>query len=124
MLRAFQHIHQFDPAKGPLFNWLYTIVRNAALTQVRNRNENLLVEWKEQLAIPVNENPFKPLEWKDIYVLLEKLPPTTRAVCSLFYLEGFSIREISEAMQMKDGTVKWHLNESRTRLKQIFKNES
>lgn len=124
MLRAFQHIHQYDAARGSVFTWLYAIVRNAALTRVRDRKDNLWVEWKEQLNVPVNENPFRQLEWKDIYVHLEKLPPTTRAVCSLFYLEGLSVKEISEALQIRDGTVKWHLNESRTRLKILFKNES
>ena len=53
------------------------------------------------------------------FISLAKLPPTTRAVCSLYYMEGFSIKEMSAALDMKEGTVKWHLNESRKRLKII-----
>jgi RNA polymerase sigma-70 factor (ECF subfamily) len=68
----------------------------------------------------VVNNPFKQLEWKDIYYYLDQLPPNTRYVCSLYYLEGFSIKEITNLIDMKEGTVKWQLNECRTRLKEIF----
>lgn len=119
MLKVFKHIHQYDPAKGEFFNWAYTTVRNAALTLIRDKKNKLTFELTDDSDAVIN-NPFKQLEWKDIYFYLDQLPANTRYVCSLYYLEGFSIKEITGLIEMKEGTVKWHLNECRTRLKVIF----
>jgi RNA polymerase sigma factor (sigma-70 family) len=124
MLKVFTHIDQYDPAKGRFFNWVYTTVRNAALTLIRDKKNHLTFELNEQLQETRGNNPFKQLEWKDIYHYLDKLPANTRCVCSLHYLEGFSIKEIAHAIDMKEGTVKWHLNECRSRLKTIFEQEN
>ena len=121
MLNVFKNIGQFDPSKGEIFNWAYTIVRNAAITQLNNRKT---LQFTTELTVKIEktlyDNPFKELEWNDIYFYLDKLPPATRAVCLLHYLEGFSIKEISESLNLSEGTIKWHLSESRERLKTLF----
>lgn len=121
MLNVFQNIKQYDASKGELFSWAYSIVRNAALTYLRNKNNiSETVELVADIEFDQQKSPFKTLEWKDIYFYLGKLPAATRAVCTLYYVEGFSIKEIASQLQLKEGTIKWHLNESRTRLKIIF----
>ncbi|MOA27985.1 RNA polymerase sigma factor SigM [compost metagenome] len=118
MLNVFKNINQFDSSKGELFSWAYTIVRNSALTHLRNNSKQVVTtEITEQIENAASHNPFKELEWKDIYFILGKLPPSTRVVCTLFYMEDFKIREIAAEMQLSEGTVKWHLNEGRN----IFK---
>jgi RNA polymerase sigma factor (sigma-70 family) len=120
MLRVYKNIERFDQNKGTFFNWVYTIVRNAALTLVRDKKTETAPELlTEEIQSAVMYNPFQEKDWEDIFLLLGKLPQTTRAVCSLYYMEGFSIKEIAVALDMKEGTVKWHLNESRKRLKMI-----
>ena len=120
MLRVYKNIEQFDSNKGSFFNWVYTIVRNAALTRVRDKKTETSLELlTDNLLDKALYNPFLEKEWEDIYLQLAKLPPTTRAICSLYYMEGFLIKEIAASLDMKEGTVKWHLNESRKRLKII-----
>jgi RNA polymerase sigma factor (sigma-70 family) len=120
MLRMFKNIDQYDSSKGDFFNWVYTIVRNAALTLVRDKKDNHTLELTEDFHEAADNNPFKKFEWKDIYYYLDKLPPKTRCVCNLFYFEDFSIKEIAASINMKEGAVKWHLGECRSRLKTIF----
>ena len=125
MLHVFKNIGQYDPAKGELFNWAYTIVRNAAITQLNS--QKILRQTTEitgTIEKSLNDNPFKELEWNDVYFYLDKLPPATRAVCTLHYLEGFAIKEISERLSLSDGTIKWHLSESRSRLRALFSKTS
>ncbi len=124
MLRVYTNINQYEAGKGDFFNWVYTIVRNAALTQVRDKKVNLTYELTEDIKEASEANPFKQLEWKDIYYYLDQLPPKTRCVCSLYYLEGFSIKDISVSIDMKEGAVKWHLSECRSRLKTIFEQQN
>jgi len=120
-MNVFKSIGQFDPNKGELFNWAYTIVRNAAITHWKKKNnESKHEEITEHIEQTLQYSPFKELEWKDIYYYLSKLPPSTRAVCTLYYLEGYSIKEIAEQFNLSEGTIKWHLSESRTKLKLLF----
>lgn len=44
MLNVFSKINQFDETKGLLFNWAYTIVRNAALKMLRDKKKIYDVE--------------------------------------------------------------------------------
>ena len=120
MLKVFQNIEQYDAGKGSFFNWVYTVVRNAALTQVRNKKANASLLYTGGLVDTGFFNPFEEKQWETIYEMVRCLPATTRAVCVLYYREGFSVKEIGDSLQMKIGTVKWHLNEGRARLKNKF----
>jgi len=40
----------------------------------------------------------------------------------LFYVEGLLIKEIAICLNMKEGTVKWHLSDGRSKLKTFFNN--
>jgi RNA polymerase sigma factor (sigma-70 family) len=122
MLKVFQKIDLFDPDKGAFFNWMYTIVRNAALTLLRDRKTQAFeyVEIDDFMGFESAENPFEQLSGGDIQVYLLQLPLATRRICGLYYLDGFSIKEISKALEISEGTVKWHLSESRSKLRIIF----
>ncbi len=121
MLKVFRRIGEYDASRGDLFNWIYTVVRNTALDKLKlNRIPSAISLEEAELPGP-KENPFNRLEWKDVLVLLDNLPPATRAICVLYYLEGFSIAEISGQLSVSTGTIKWHLNETRNRLKPVFK---
>lgn len=122
MLKVFKNIDQYDPNKGLFFNWMYTTVRNSALTLLRDQKTRnfYFVGMNENQDFIAYENPFDQLAGGDIHVYLLKLPLATRRICSLYYLEDFSIKEISKELEISEGTVKWHLSESRARLKSIF----
>lgn len=124
MLKVFRNIARYKPAGGEFFNWAYTVVRNASLDKLKLSTPPVTQPLTDNMDGPglYKENPLQSLEQKDVYVLLDALQPTTRAVCSLFYIEGFLIREISERLLISRGTVKWHLSETRKYLRVAFKN--
>jgi RNA polymerase sigma factor (sigma-70 family) len=122
MLKVYRKIGTYRPEKGALFNWAYTIVRNTALDKLKLSVS--VVQRSEPLSDSADpgsgDNPLRTLETKDLYKLLDYLTPSTRVVCSLFYFEGFTIKDIVEQLAISPGTVKWHLSESRKKLKEIF----
>lgn len=120
MIKVFKNLHVYDPMKGNFFNWIYTIVRNTALDKLRLMRLPATKELSESVGDNFADNPLQKLEWEDIYRLLYALPIATRAVCGLYYIEGFSISEISKSLLVSNGTVKWHLHESRKKLKPVL----
>jgi RNA polymerase sigma factor (sigma-70 family) len=124
MLRVFEHIDKYDAARGNFYSWLHTVVRNTALTFLRDSKEFRTSELTESLQDTVHENPFDNFNWEELFKVLKKLPTDTRAIVVLFYIEDISIKEITGILQMKEGTVKWHLSEGRKKLRKILKPET
>lgn len=123
MLNVFNNINKYDPAKGDLFGWVYSIVRNAAISHIRSKkNKGNFTELKGELQVEAVANPFEKFGHIELVTALKILSTNTRAVVNLFYIEGFMIKEIAVLLDMKEGTIKWHLNEGRTKLKQFFSN--
>jgi RNA polymerase sigma factor (sigma-70 family) len=125
MLKVFQYIGTYQAEKGKFFNWVYTIVRNTALDKFRTSSAAVLRSESYDMAetIPetdISTNPLIALEGKDLYRLLDRLSPATRVICGLFYLEGYSIKDIADQLSISGGTVKWHLSESRKKLRIIL----
>lgn len=121
MMKVFKNIADYQPERGDFFSWIYTVVRNTALDRLKLVRIPPAQELNGIAESSLRENPLQLLEWKDVYLLLDTLPPATRAICSLFYFEGFSVNDISIRLFISTGTVKWHLSETRKKLKPVLK---
>jgi RNA polymerase sigma-70 factor (ECF subfamily) len=56
----------------------------------------------------------------DIYAFIAQLPPASRQVFNLYFIDGFKHREIGEMLGISEGTSKWHLNAAREKLKELI----
>jgi RNA polymerase sigma factor (sigma-70 family) len=117
MLKVFKSIDKFEPEKGTFFNWMYTIVRRAALDKLKLKKSPLTEDISGILSREGTDNPVSSLEWKEFCEGFHVLSPATRVICNLYYVEGFSIKEIGGRLNIRPGTVKWHLSETRRKLK-------
>lgn len=124
MLLVFTHIKNYSTNKGDIKGWIYVIVRNEALKIIKQKKTS-----KQTVELRIEEreihayNPFENSSDDAVFEYLKYLSITTRAVLSLFYIEGLLIKEIAKSLDMKEGTVKWHLNEGRNKLKSFFNQE-
>jgi RNA polymerase sigma-70 factor, ECF subfamily len=129
-LKAFDAIGTFA-GRSSLSTWLTRIVVNEALSrrsraQRRSRllnQESVLVleEYREKLmAGSVTQSPEKVLMRRQIAKLLEtaiaRLPDTFRPVFVLREIEGLSVEDTAEALQIPEETVKTRLFRARRRL--------
>ena len=55
--------------------------------------------------------------YSHLYMAIMELPEDLRILVTLYYLEGFSQKEISEALDIPDGTIKSRLSRAREFLK-------
>lgn len=61
--------------------------------------------------------------YSDLYEAMEQLKENQRLVITLFYYEGYSIKEIAEILRITQGTVKSRLGRARNQLKSFLKEE-
>ena len=129
-MKAFNAIETFAGGAS-LSTWLTRIVVNEALgrrrgTQRRSRLLNqdsvlVLEEYREKLmAGSVSDSPERDLMRRQISKLLEmaiaRLPDTFRPVFVLREIEGLSVEDTAEALQIPAETVKTSLFRARRRL--------
>ena len=129
-IKAFNAIGAFA-GRSSLSTWLTRIVVNEALSRrsrARRRSrllnqESVLVleEYREKLmAGSVTQSPEKVLMRRQIAKLLEtaiaRLPDTFRPVFVLREIEGLSVEDTAEALQIPEETVKTRLFRARRRL--------
>lgn len=129
-LKAFDAIGTFA-GRSSLSTWLTRIVVNEALSrrsraQRRSRLLNqasvvVLEEYREKLmAGSISQSPEKALMRRQIAKMLEtaiaRLPDTFRPVFVLREIEGLSVEDTAEALQIPEETVKTRLHRARRRL--------
>ena len=97
--------------------WLFCIAYNCYIDQSRKaRPERTSVE--EAVALPSDDASDASFRYQQLYQALELLPQKEKAAIALFYFEDRSIQEISTILGIPSGTVKYHLSQGRTHLKQ------
>jgi RNA polymerase sigma-70 factor (ECF subfamily) len=62
-------------------------------------------------------------ERADIDVAFRRLPPESRTVLALMYLEDFSVGEIADVLSVPEGTVKSRLFHARQQLKKLMEKD-
>jgi len=126
-LRAVRSFWQFEPDSN-LKGWLFVIMRNAWLNQVRHKQSGprfVEIEDAEKLGdngeVASAANPhvvyLRNLERRQIHEAIENLPDTFREVIVLRDLEGFSYQEIARVLDCPAGTVMSRLGRAREKLR-------
>ncbi|MCC8102405.1 MAG: sigma-70 family RNA polymerase sigma factor [Clostridiales bacterium] len=92
--------------------WLTRILINECYDILRNQKR--LVSIEEQV-VPEQEETGR--DYSDLYEALETLPEEMRICVTLFYMEGYSIREIASILEVKENTVKSRLSRAKAKLR-------
>jgi RNA polymerase sigma factor (sigma-70 family) len=111
-LKIFQHLGHFDPRLSSLYTWMRTIVVHTAIDHLCKSKKTPAVEWTEAHDPYIDSEVLGRMTAHQILQLLDQLPDATRMVFTLFVSEGYSHREIAEALQTCEGASRWHLSEA------------
>ena len=100
---------------GYFRTWMTRILVNKCYELIR-KNKQILPE--ADIPDPgYRENEFENIEWKQT---LDSLPEKYRLVMMLYYVEGFKVSEISQILELSEGTVKSRLSRGRDHLTETF----
>ena len=114
-----------------LKSWLFAIMRNAWLNQLRRRRsgprfvemdaeEGDRVEWFQTTAADPYVLYIRKLERREVRAAIESLPPLHREIIILRDIEGFSYQQIAEILGCPAGTVMSRLGRARERLRGLL----
>lgn len=120
-IRVFKFIKNFRH-EGPLEGWVRRIMVNVALTNARTQNVMHPVEDMSRFE-PQNlpNEIIAKISADELVELIQELPPRYRLVFNLYVLEGMNHREISEELQISEGTSKSNLARARDILQRKVK---
>ncbi|WP_040329294.1 RNA polymerase sigma factor [Clostridium ihumii] len=92
--------------------WLIRILINECYSLKRKELKTLSYEECFDIASDNNKD-----EYSELYFAIQKLPERIRITIVLYYVEGYSIKEIKKILKIPEGTVKSRLAKGRKLLK-------
>lgn len=118
LIKAYLSIDSYS-GKGKLRSWLFAIAHNTFLNhQKATRTYESLEEAK---AVADSRETDSRYAHDDLYLALSTLPPKERSAITLFYLSGYSVKEIAAISDNTEDAVKKQLSRGRDKLKSILK---
>lgn len=101
--------------EGKFRSWLFKIAHNTFLNHKAGcRTMESIDEARTLISGTAADSSF---EHQDLYLALRTLPPKERSAITLFYLNGYSIKEIAAITDASQDAVKQQLSRGRDKLK-------
>ena len=124
-VELFTAIRRFDPER-PFAPWLYRVVVNISLKELRRRDRRSLPLEEAAADLP-SLDPLPDLVAEEseirssIWAAIQALSPKQRAAVVLRYYHGFSEAEMAVALGCRRGTVKSRLHSALRRLELLLR---
>ncbi len=125
LFATFKSLKKYNPQKALFKTWFNKILINTTLKLQRKRfffMNFMDYNFKETTIIP--ESIYLQKEESEIIMkAIEKLDFKHQIIVILFYFQDLSIKEISQLLNIKEGTIKSRLYYSKQRLKSLLENK-
>lgn len=124
-IAIFNHLEQYNQTKS-FQGWIKKITVNNALAVHRKKNAAVYqnsvreIEKVEVLDVSLIED----LDVEEINLLIKQLSPGRQQVFNLYFIEGYSHKEIAEMLQISEGTSKSQLFDAKKELKLAIEKNS
>jgi len=111
-LRVFKKIHLYEH-KGSFEGWIRRLVYHSLSDYFRSNSRDLKFLVFDDIGRERPTTAKHSLYYDDLIKLVNKLPEKHMKVFQLYAIEGYLHREISQQMNISEGTSKWYLSEAR-----------
>jgi RNA polymerase sigma-70 factor (ECF subfamily) len=117
-IKIFQKIKEYR-GEGSFEGWIRRIMVNTAIESYRkNLRGSTVVEIDEAYEQPSTGFDFSRLGMQDLMKVIQKLADGYRMVFNMYVIEGYSHKEIGEALGISEGASKSQLSRARAILKE------
>lgn len=123
--RALARASQWQAQQGGLAPWVFGIVRNAWLDELRSRQRRTRLFVPAEAGEDVGDAAVEAhATGLSVTAAMQRLPHEQRVVVALVLVEGLSYREAAEALDVPVGTVTSRLGRARQELQRMLGDEA
>ena len=105
--------------KGKFRSWIFKIAYNTFLNHKASLRYTESIDEARTLVSSTRAD--SEFEHQDLYLALRTLPPKERSAITLFYLNGYNIKEIAAITETSEDAVKKQLSRGRDKLREQLK---
>ena len=117
LLKAYEKLHTLK--QDQFFRtWITRILINECNGILRKKKH--MISYEEYMQ---ETRVFEEKKYTHLYMAILELPEELRILVTLYYIEGFSQKEIAEILHMQEGTIKSRLSRARALLKEQLTEE-
>ncbi|MBM7049057.1 MULTISPECIES: sigma-70 family RNA polymerase sigma factor [Rhizobium] len=111
-------------ASRPIGPWISTIVRNKLIDGLRRRGRHTSVPIDDVIDILEAEDQTDALDRLDVDRMLEQLKDPQKTIVRSISVEGTSVRETADRLQMTEGAVRVALHRALKVLAALYRSET
>lgn len=101
--------------------WMFRIGYNTFLNH--KRSERTFADYDQARGLASASGADSGFRYQELYDALNQLPPKERTSVLLYYMEGYSIKEIAAIEEASESAVKQHLSRGRGHLRALMSND-
>ena len=101
--------------QGKVRSWLFKIAHNTFLNHKASMHTMASIDDARKVFSSFSAD--SSFQHQDLYLALSTLPPKERSAITLFYLSGYSIKEIATITEASEDAVKKQLSRGRDKLR-------
>jgi RNA polymerase sigma-70 factor (ECF subfamily) len=98
--------------------WIFQIGHNTLINH--KRVQHAYSDEEDAINVADETATDSAFNYQELYVALNKLPDKERTSVLLFYMEGYSIKEIAQIVEASQDAVKQHLSRGRNHLRGLL----
>lgn len=111
IVKAFAKLHTLQNDRYGK-TWLIRILINECYITMRREKRIVSLE-----DYPSEEKATEREDYSDLYQAIIRLPQDIRICVTLYYIEGYSVKEVAQLLEVTESTVKNRLARARRRLR-------
>lgn len=124
-IKLIRNIDKFDIyGKAKFSTYIITLCKNCYIDYFRKNNKYINdIYINETLNIEydnVEEKVLDRIQYEDINTSFEKLPEDQRIVIKMKYIEGLTLKEIGEKLEIEPKTIKSRIHNGVVKLRKLF----
>jgi len=121
--RALQYMSSFDSTRQELGAWFNTILNNALKDAKRDHRKQGMtpgVDEDAELSEPLDATMMKEQMIANILADIEKRAPVHQQVLTLYFLQGYTAKDISRVVDQKLNTVQTYIKRFKQHMRDAY----
>lgn len=111
LIKIWENIDKYDESKGKLFTWIINLSQNLAIDYVRSltyKTQKLNQTFEYDIVYD-DKITTQKLNFIGFNQYLIHLKPFQMQLIEMFYFEGYTLEQISQKLEIPEGTIKTNL---------------